>query len=130
MEISNELKSHFLRLYQMALSDEDFSPLELKKLYQFASQRGISSEELNHILLTETTSLVVPQDVETKIEYLYDLALMAWADNIIEDEEVAMLKKYCKIFGFRDENIDSLIEYLLEKAKEKIPSYKIIEELK
>lgn len=34
--ISIELKSHFLRLYQIAFSDDNFDILEMQMLYKFA----------------------------------------------------------------------------------------------
>jgi hypothetical protein len=49
--ITLELKSHFLRLYQMALSDDQFDVLELQMLYHFADERGIPREELDKLFL-------------------------------------------------------------------------------
>jgi len=49
--ITTELKSHFLRLYQMAFSDDNFDLLELQMLYKFAEERGVTKEQLNEILL-------------------------------------------------------------------------------
>ena len=51
MNISTELKSHFLRLYQIAFTDDNFDVLELQMLYKFAEERGISKDQLNDILL-------------------------------------------------------------------------------
>lgn len=120
MNISIELKSHFLRLYQMAFSDDNFDVLELKMLYNFAEERGLSKDQLNEILLNPSQESVVPDSLEEKIEYLYDLALMIWADGIITEDETNTLKKYCLKFEFLEENIDDICVFLLENAKEKI----------
>ena len=104
-QISTEIKSHFLRLFQMALVDDNFSPLELKKLYLFAEERGIPKEELDKILLTPSENTDIPEKIETRIEYLYDLARMALADGIIHEDEKNTLKKYCRKFEFLEENI-------------------------
>ncbi|MBU2998155.1 hypothetical protein KO500_17075 [Cellulophaga baltica] len=120
MNISTELKSHFLRLYLMAFADDNFDELELKMLYNFAKERGLSKAQLNEILLNPSQESVIPESLDEKIEYLYDLALMIWADQVVTEDEINTLKKYCKKFNFLEENIDDICEFLLENAKEKI----------
>jgi len=121
LNISTGLKSHFLRLYQMAFADDNFDVLELKMLYNFAKERGLSKDQLNEILLNPSQESVVPESLDEKIEYLYDLALMIWADGIATEDEINTLKKYCLKFDFLKENIDDICEFLLENAKAKIP---------
>lgn len=128
-EISNELKSHFLRLYQMAFSDDNFDVLELQMLYTFAEERGISKEQLNQILLTPINDISIPESLEKRVEYLYDLSLMIWADGVVTEDERNTLKKYCKRFEFLDENIEDLVGYLLKCAKEGVKKETIINEV-
>tara|TARA_R110000868_G_scaffold363546_1_gene625861 strand:- start:1291 stop:1707 length:417 start_codon:yes stop_codon:yes gene_type:complete len=115
INISAELKSHFLRLYQMAFADDNFDVLELQMLYQFADDRGIPAKELDKLLLNPVNEhSSIPADLDTKIEYLYDLAQMIIADGIITEDEKNTLKKYCKKFGFLEVNINELTDYLLD----------------
>lgn len=115
INISAQLKSHFLRLYQMAFADDNFDILELQMLYQFADDRGIPAKELDKLLLNPVNEhSSIPADLDTKIEYLYDLAQMIIADGIITEDEKNTLKKYCKKFGFLEENINELTDYLLD----------------
>lgn len=128
--ISTELKSHFLRLYQMALTDDKFDVMELKTLYQFAEERNVPKEELDRLLLNpvdHTSS--IPKEVTTRIEYLYDLAFMILADGVFTEDERNTLKKYCKKFEFLDENIDELCEYLLDCVQQHITKEEIITNL-
>ncbi|WP_031427634.1 hypothetical protein [Flavimarina sp. Hel_I_48] len=124
--ISTELKSHFLRLYQMAFSDDDFDVLEMKMLYHFAEERGVTKQELDAILLNPSHETTVPDSVEEKISYLYDLAIMIWADNKVEPDELSTLKKYCLKFGFLKDNINKLTDFLLENAKSNLPKDQLI----
>lgn len=71
--ISTELQSHFLRLYQMACSDENFDKLEMMQLYKFAEQRGVDTEHLNSILINPIQIMAVPHSIEKRIEYLNSL---------------------------------------------------------
>ncbi len=128
-EISAQLKSHFLRLYQIALSDENFSHLEMQLLYKFAEERDVSREELDKILTGSIGEITIPVSLEERMEYLYDFAVMIWADQKITEDELSTLKKYCRKFEFLDENIDALAEYLLESAKENKSKAEILNEL-
>lgn len=126
---SLKLKSHFLRLYQIALADENFDHLEMQLLYKFAEERGISKSDLDTILTGAIGEVTIPESLEERIEYLYDFALMIWADEKITEDERNALKKYCKKFEFLDENIGELTNYLLENAKQGTSKSKLIEEL-
>ncbi len=129
MNISTELKSHFLRLYQIAFTDDNFDVLELQMLYKFAEERGISRDQLNDILLHPSQDSIIPKSLEGKIEYLYDLALMIWADGIVTDDEVNTLRKYCLKFDFEKENVKDICEFLLENAKANIPLKELISKM-
>ena len=124
--ITNELKSHFLRLYQMAFVDDDFDVLELQMLYKFAEERGISKEKLNEILLNPSHSSSIPESKEERISYLYDLAIMVWADKKVTEDEYITLKKYCRKFEFLEENITDIVDYLLDCAKKNVKKEVII----
>ena len=128
--ITIELKSHFIRLYQMALSDGDFDILELQMLYQFADERGIPKEELDKLFLSPTNyDAQIPKDLTTRIEYLYDLTCMIWADGKVTDDELNTLKKYCKKFEFLEENIDEIAEYFITAVKGGVKKDEIINQL-
>ncbi|MCT3760241.1 hypothetical protein HZQ19_15305 [Elizabethkingia anophelis] len=117
-QISENLKVHFLRLYQMALSDDDFSLAELKMLYKIAEERGVPAESLDEILLSPVnTKNILPQTIEEKIAYLYDLVLMILSDGRIDINERIALEKYIRLFGFTEENISAIAEYLLEAVR-------------
>jgi uncharacterized tellurite resistance protein B-like protein len=128
--ITIELKSHFLRLYQMALSDDQFDVLELQMMYHFADERGIPREELDKLFLNPINAeLIIQEDLNTIIEYLYDFTRIIWSDGKINDDELNMLKKYCRKFNFLDENIDDLSNYLIDCVQKNIGKEEIISQL-
>lgn len=128
--ISIQLKSHFLRLYQMALTDDNFDTLELQMLYHLAEERGIPREELDKLFLNPVNQEAnIPEDLNIRIEYLYDLTRIMWADGKITDDELNTLKKYCKKFEFLDENIDELSSYLIDCVQKGIDKKEIINQL-
>lgn len=128
-DIPTELKAQFLRLFELALADGNFSPLELKMLYKFGDERNIPQEELDKILLSTTGELEIPNTVEKKIEYLFDFARMAWADEQISEDEKSNMQKFARKFGFIDENIESLVDYLVDAVKEGKTKIDVVNEL-
>ncbi|MGB6035007.1 MAG: hypothetical protein WBG42_01980 [Cryomorphaceae bacterium] len=127
--LTADLRGHFLRLYQMAITDGDFSTSEWKMLYEFAEIRGIEKHELDKLFLTHTGSVAIPEKVETRLEYLYDLCRLIWADGIVTDDERTTLHKFCRKFEFEDENVTELCEYLLDAAEKKRPFHELLAEL-
>lgn len=67
--LTNELKGHFLRLYQMALTDDNFNVLELQMLYHFADEKGIPKEELDKLFINPVSQeSSIPEDLNVRIE--------------------------------------------------------------
>jgi len=131
LQIPENLKAHFLRLYQMAICDDDFSPLELKMLYKSAEERGISSKNLDEILLNPINSKsLIPEMIDEKVEYLYDLTVMIWADGIVSENEYSALKKYVGMFGFLEENVQDIADYFIEAVKNGKTKTDILNDLK
>lgn len=117
IEPTLEIKGHFLRLYQIALADGEFSTEELKMLYTFAEERGIKPQQLDKILLGSIGKLEIPSKIETRLEYLYDFSRMIWADGKVSPDERAIMEKYARRFGFIEENIESLCNSLLDSVE-------------
>lgn len=113
----------------MAFSDDNFDVIEMQMLYKFAEERGITKEQLNNILLNPSHQTTIPESINERVEYLYDLALMIWADEKITEDEYITLKKYCKIFEFLEENISQLADFLLECAKENMSKEDLIKRI-
>lgn len=127
--VTAELKGHFLRLYQMAMTDGDFSPSEWKMLYEFAEERGVPRDELDRILLETTGKIEIPKTIVERVEYLYDLSRMIWADGKVTEDELTTLKKYCRKFEFEEENISELADYLIESVRVGKKKEEILSEL-
>lgn len=127
--IPTDLKAQFLRLYELALADGNFSPLELKMLYKFGDERNIPKDELDKILLSTTGDLEIPDTVERKIEYLFDFARMAWADGQVSEDERTSMQKFAQKFGFVEKNIEELVDYLIKAVKQGKTKNDVINEL-
>lgn len=110
----------------MVVADGDVAISELDELYRIAREDyGLTPEEINKAVLTCGSAIYIPQTNEEKIRYLYDLALIAAADGVIEVSEILLLKNYALKFGFL-EAADELVKLLLDFAKIKTPIDEII----
>ena len=99
-------------------------------LYKFAEAKGIAKDELLDMLTAPTDfSVHIPESLEMRVEYLYDFACMIWADGEVTDDEYNALKKYCHKFGFLDENVVPMSDYLIECAKKYLPKEEILAHL-
>lgn len=116
--LDNEIKSHFLNLYAMALTDTQIDSSELEMLFQFGEERGIPKSEIEQIILhPDKITFEIPQNTMIKMEYLYDFARMAWANGVIDEYEEITLQKFCVKFGFEAANAPSITQFLIEEAK-------------
>lgn len=102
----------------MAITDGEFSKIELHMLYKFAEERDISKVELEHILTHTTGVIDIPKELKSRVEYLYDLAVMIWADGIVSPDERSTLEKYIRKFEFLEENIEALADFFINSVKE------------
>ncbi len=127
MSLTPELKNHFLHLYHMALSDSEVDVKELEMLYRIGESKGVGRADMEALLLqSEKDSFSPPGTVLEKIDCLYDLCLIAWSDGIVESGEKETLAFFCSRFGFRDENVSLICEYLLEEAYKKTPKQQVL----
>ncbi|WP_407402421.1 hypothetical protein [Sodaliphilus sp.] len=118
--MNNSLKQLLLGLYKMALCDNQFAAEEMAMLYQVGREYGVSDEEVNQAVMDDTFTLYLPETIEGKVQLLYRFTQMAWADGVIVDEEKELLKQTAIRYGFLKENTDAIVEFLIEKVKNKI----------
>ena len=111
------LKAHFLSLYCMVVADNDVSPLELQELYRIGHEYyGLTDVEINSAIISEGQAFYNPETLEDKVMYLYQMALIAAADGVIQQEEKVLLEKYVKKIGFHEDNASEISEFLMQEA--------------
>lgn len=116
-KMNDAMKWHFFNLYCMALSDNEFDLTERQMLYQIGIKHGIAPEQINEFVLTANLKPVVPETVNGKVECLYELTQMAWADGQITSEERSLIKKCVIRYGFLEVNADNIVNYFIESVK-------------
>jgi len=114
----------------MIIADGIVHPKELETLYRIGVESyGLTEKEIVRSIVSAGKTSVIPELPEDRICLLYEMALIAWADGVIEDSERNMLRRYAILYGIDDKNVDELVDYLLAKAKDNISEDKIIKDL-
>lgn len=106
--------THILNMFSIAMSDNEVSPEEIETLYYYALQRGIEEKEINRILENPHESrFAVPDDTESKITNLYELASIIYADGRIDVREIQTFRSIAREMGFNSEIAHKLVNRLI-----------------
>jgi hypothetical protein len=127
MEINDNIKSHLLRLYQIALVDDEFLKEEWDLLVFFAKSRGVSRKQLEETLLNPVGEIIYPEQEKEKLDYLLDLSRMMWVDGKVTDEERTLFFKFYDNFGLPHEHRDLIVDTILDKKNLECSNDKLID---
>ncbi|WHT40650.1 TerB family tellurite resistance protein [Myroides odoratus] len=94
-------KGHFASIVRVALADGDISEEELKFLNELADKLDISTDDYDKIMANPEKYPVNPPYLEiNRIERLYDLARMVYANHILGPRQKDILRKFASALGF------------------------------
>lgn len=109
----NRNKGHFSAIVRVALSDGSISPEEKQFLDKLAIKLEISQAEYEEILENPLKYPVNPPLMHThRLERLYDLARMVYADHILGEKQQDLLTRFALALGFTAGNVG----YIVDKA--------------
>ena len=111
----------FLELYRMVMADGIAHPKEMETLYRIGIEEyGLTNEQISQTITLESSSTIIPEDPKDRIKLLYELAIIAWADGVIEESERNLLRRYAVLFGIKEQSADAFIDFLLKKVQENV----------
>ena len=114
-EFRSRNKEHFAAIVRVAMSDGEISEDEKTFLDRLAFNLEISDLDYKNILKDYMSYPINPPvSYDHRLERLYDLTRMVWADKIRSKNEVTLLRKFCVALGFHAVNV----KYISEKAIE------------
>lgn len=130
METNSRKKIQFLDLYCMVMADGIVHPKEMETLYRIGLKNyGLTESEIDESIKSAGVSTTIPELPEERIAVLYEMALIAWADGELEESERNMLRRYASLYGVNEANIDELVDFLLDKAKNNTDEQEVLKEL-
>lgn len=106
-------EDHFAAIVRVAMSDGVINESEREFLDRLASHLNVSEATYQSILKDyKSHPINPPVSYDKRLERLYDLARMVWADHIEGDDQVQLLQKLCVGLGFNPDNV----KYIADKA--------------
>ena len=118
-EFRKRNKDHFASIVRVAMSDDVISEGEQAFLDRLASRLDISEADYKRILKDyESHPINPPVSYDERLERLFDLTKMVWADGVKGDDEVKLLHKFCVALGFHAVNVKYISEKAFELARQ------------
>lgn len=106
-------QDHFAAIVKVAMSDNVITDEEKAFLDRLARNLSISENDYKEILKNyESHPINPPTGYDARLERLFDLSRMVYADNIKGDDQVILLEKLSIGLGFNPENA----KYVVDKA--------------
>lgn len=103
--------AHFASLASLAAVDGEINPQEREILDRFAYKLNITKEEYKEVMKKENKYPIMPSNsYQERLERLYDLFSIIFADHGIDHEEMVMLKRYALGLGFTSDQANKVIE--------------------
>lgn len=107
-------RDHFAAIVRVALSDGIVTDEEKAFLNRTAINLEIDDTEVAEIMANpDNYPINPPADEKSRLERLYDLTRMVYADNIADEEEVLLLNRLVIGLGFNTEDSSAIAEKAL-----------------
>jgi len=110
-------KDHIKNLLALAKADGFMHEKEEKMLYKIGKRYGLKDRQIKILVDSDEKFQVnVPNNHIDKMNVLYDLMLMVYADGVVEKNEIAFCEDVVKKFGMKKEVVRWLLDEIFEKG--------------
>jgi uncharacterized tellurite resistance protein B-like protein len=102
---------HFAAIVHLAAVDGAINSKEEQVIRRFAEKLDISQEEYKRIMKNlEKYSLSPPYTIKKRLEHLYGLFRVIYADHFMNAQERQLVLRYAIELGFSEEKAKDIIE--------------------
>ena len=110
-EFKSRNKGHFSAIVRVAIADGDLSREEKEFLDKLAIRLEISAAEYEEILENPLKYPINAPYLHTqRLERLYDLSRMVYADHILGPKQKEILTKFALALGFTPGNVSLIVD--------------------
>ncbi|MEQ8925693.1 MAG: TerB family tellurite resistance protein [Fulvivirga sp.] len=108
-------KNHLRNLIALAKADGHLHPDEEKMIYKVGDKYGLKDRQIASLLRSDKKlELHVPDTHDEKMDQLYDIVMMVYADGVVEESEIEFCEDIVDKFGYKKEIVKWLIEFFDE----------------
>lgn len=117
---NDNLKNHqrlgqLKNLVMLAAADGRFTDSEMAVLLAVASRENISPDDFNKVIDDpDSVDIVLPEDEETKLNYLRDMVALMMIDGDLDEQELAICKVYAIALGYNSKIVDGMIADIVD----------------
>lgn len=102
-------------LVMLAAADGRFTDSEMAVLLAVASRENISPDDFNKVIDDpDSVDIVLPEDEETKLNYLRDMVALMMIDGDLDEQELAICKVYAIALGYNSKIVDGMIADIVD----------------
>ncbi|TYP76171.1 tellurite resistance TerB family protein [Aquimarina intermedia] len=124
-------QDHFASIVRVAMSDNVITDDEKAFLDRLARNLDISENDYREILKDYAKHPInPPSSYDVRLERLYDLARMVYADHIKGENQVVLLEKLCVGLGFKSDNVKYVVDKALSLVEQGVDNDTFTEEIK
>ena len=103
-------KNHIKNLLALSKADGHMHEKELEMLYKIGNRYGLKDRQIAVLVESnEPYEVNVPDNFNDKMNVLYDLVLMVYADGVVEPKEIEFCHDVVKKFGMKPQMVEWLI---------------------
>jgi DnaJ-domain-containing protein 1 len=111
-------KDHIKNLLALAKADGTVHEKEKAVIFKIGKRYGLKERQVKEIIESnEKFRINVPNNHDDKMNVLYDLMLIVFADGVIEKKEVEFCEDVAKQFYFKKEIVKWLLGQVFENGK-------------
>ncbi len=111
-------RNHIKNLLALAKADGHMHEKEIELLFKIGKRYGLKTRQVQELIDSkEKFNVIVPDNHNDKMNLLYDLILMVYADDVVNQDEVDFCQDVAKQFGMKQD----LVEWLLKEFKKGTP---------
>jgi uncharacterized membrane protein YebE (DUF533 family) len=104
-------KNHIRNLLALANADGHMHEKEVTLLYKIAHRYGLKEWQVQKLMESnEKYDINIPDNHNDKMNVLYDLILMVYADEVVEEREIQFCEEVAERFGMKKEIVRWLLK--------------------
>lgn len=109
-------KNHIKNLLTLAKADGHMHEKEIQLLFKIGHGYGLKDWQIQNLIdHTDSFELTIPDNYNDRMNLLYDLILMVFADEVVEKREIEFCEDIAKRFGMKKELVKWLVK-IFEKG--------------
>ncbi len=104
-------KNHIKNLLALAKADGHVHPKEEKLLFKIGRRYGLKDRQIKTLIDSEDKyTIIVPDNHNDKMNLIYDLLLLIYADEVVKKGEIEFFEEAVKKFGMKKEMVKWLFK--------------------